>query len=190
MEHMMSKATHVSQKRLPKIQEPPATSVTAFQGITRSARQRSETASDSTNQLVTLARRWRNRRTARHTSALPTSVPSTSAPSTHPVRARSARGPPPTAASPIGAFCPRVRTALGALPRRKSWPRPLEPSVAPVGVTLPEGRRDPRQPAPSAGGRGRPRGHLQPPPAPPASVSPAAAVRAASGLLTAPAARG
>lgn len=136
MEHMMSKATQVSQKWLPKSQEPPATSVTAFQGITKRATQRSEMASDSTNQLVTLLRRCRKRRMARHTSALPSSVLSTRAPSRHPVSARSTRGPAPSAALPIG----------GAAPQQ--GPAPLPPAP-------------PASAAPGCGS-GRPRGHLCP----------------------------
>lgn len=151
----MSKATQVSQKRLPKSQEPPATSVTAFQGITRRATQRSETASDSTNQLVTLARRWRNRRTARQTSALPTSVPSTRAPSRHPVRARSARGPPPAAA---------------AFPIRAAPPAAAAPPAGQRRPCCPGGRAGPAPPGPPrrggagpAGSRRRPRPGGRPP---------------------------
>lgn len=107
-------------------------------------------ASDSTNQLVTLLRRWRKRRMARHTSALPSSVPSTRAPSRHPVSARSTHGPPPGAALPIG----------GAAPA---------PPAAPAGGTAPEAAAGP--PPASGCASGRPRGHLCPPP----SVCPAAA---------------
>lgn len=170
----MSKATQVSQKRLPKSQRPPATSVTAFQGITRRATQRSEMASDSTNQLVTLARRWRKRRTAKHTSVLPTSVLSTRAPSRHPVRARSARGPPPAAAFPI-----RGDPWLG--PRGSAGPTPPEEGSAPGAAAasadekLPEGATGPLAAGAVRGWEGsRPRGHLCPSRPPAASVSPAA----------------
>ncbi|EDL99999.1 rCG35929 [Rattus norvegicus] len=72
VEHMMSKATQMSQN-VPKGQYP-ATSATAFQGMTSNATKRSETARDTMKMLVILARRWRLRTMAAHTSTFPSKV--------------------------------------------------------------------------------------------------------------------
>lgn len=72
VEHMMSKATQMLQKD-PKGQKP-AISATAFQGMTKTATKRSDTAKEMTKKLVTLDRRCRNRMTAAQTSTFPRSV--------------------------------------------------------------------------------------------------------------------
>lgn len=68
----MSKATQVSQKE-PNGQNP-AISVTAFQGMTRMATKRSDTASEITKKFVTFERRCRNLVTAAQTSVFPSRV--------------------------------------------------------------------------------------------------------------------
>lgn len=88
VEHMMSHANQVLQNP-PKGQKP-ATSVTAFHGITNSATRRSDRARDTMKMLVALARRCRKRKTAAHTIKLPKSVQMMSRARTHPVRARCA----------------------------------------------------------------------------------------------------
>ncbi|XP_061612924.1 mucin-19-like [Phyllopteryx taeniolatus] len=67
--------------------------------MTSTATNRSDTASEMTNELVTLERRWRNLTTAAHTSVLPSSVDTIRAHSTKPVSAR----PTLTASSPADA---------------------------------------------------------------------------------------
>lgn len=99
-------------------------------------------ASDSTNQLVTLVRRWRKRRTARHTSALPTSVLSTRAPSRHPVRACSARGLSPATAFPISSTTPAAAAPPGGRARPGRSCRQFAPRR---GRGTPGSRRRPPQ---------------------------------------------
>lgn len=82
----MSKATQVSQKE-PNGQNP-AISVTAFQGITKMATNRSDTASEITKKLVTLERRWRNLVTAAQTRVFPSKVVRMSSERKQPVRTR------------------------------------------------------------------------------------------------------
>lgn len=72
VEHMMSKATQMLQKD-PKGQKP-AISATAFQGMTKTATKRSDTAKEMTKKLVTLDLRCRNLMTAAQTKVFPRRV--------------------------------------------------------------------------------------------------------------------
>lgn len=86
VEHIMSKATQVSQKE-PNGQNP-AISVTAFHGMTKMATKRSDTASEITKKLVTFERRCRNLVTAAQTSVFPSKVVRMSSERKQPVRTR------------------------------------------------------------------------------------------------------
>lgn len=86
VEHMISKATQMSQNE-PNGQKP-ATSVTAFQGMTRMATSRSDTASEMTKKFVTLERRWRNFVTAAQTNVFPSKVERIRRERKQPVRTR------------------------------------------------------------------------------------------------------
>lgn len=86
VEHMISKATQMSQND-PKGQKP-TISVTAFQGMTKMATNRSDTASEMTKKLVTLERRWRNLVTAAQTSIFPSRVERMRRDRKQPVRTR------------------------------------------------------------------------------------------------------
>lgn len=86
VEHIISKATQMLQNE-PKGQNP-AISLTAFQGITKMATNRSDTANEITKKLVTFDRRWRNLMTATQTRVFPRSVESISKERKQPVSTR------------------------------------------------------------------------------------------------------
>lgn len=86
VEHIISKATQVSQNE-PNGQNP-AISVTAFQGMTKMATKRSDTASEITKKLVTLERRCRNLVTAAQTRVFPSRVVRMSSERKQPVSTR------------------------------------------------------------------------------------------------------
>lgn len=118
VEHMMSKATQMLQKD-PKGQKP-AISATAFQGMTRTATKRSDTAKEMTKKLVTLDLRCRNRMTAAQTRVLPRRVDRMSSDRKQAVRMRkekslSAGSPASSMVEVLGAIFQKEHTS-GDLP--------------------------------------------------------------------------
>lgn len=108
VEHMMSKATQMLQKD-PKGQKP-AISATAFQGMTRTATKRSDTAKEMTKKLVTLDRRWRNLITAAQTSVFPRRVDRMSSDRKQAVRMRKEKSL--SATSPVPSMAEVLRVLI------------------------------------------------------------------------------
>lgn len=108
VEHMMSKATQMLQKD-PKGQKP-AISATAFQGMTKTATKRSDTAKEMTKKLVTLDRRWRNLITAAQTSVFPRRVDRMSSDRKQAVRMRKEKSL--SATSPVPSMAEVLRVLI------------------------------------------------------------------------------
>ncbi|EDL37552.1 mCG1046237 [Mus musculus] len=165
VEHMMSKATQMSQNA-PKGQYP-ATSATAFQGMTSNATKRSETARDTMKMLVILARRWRLRTIAAHTRTLPSKVQTIKRvrrPAVTTCAGPSGAAEPPGASTCASCLCnpSRARCAVplrpgGSMSRWvarahcvRSQLRPCAPRKAPSGT--PEGAPGPAADRPQTRG--------------------------------------